>query len=209
MCAVIGYRSNSCTTKDLETIRRLFVESRIRGKHATGVSYLKDGKIFTIKESIPADRFIKKHDPKDWVDNGSITFIGHCRYSTSDLMYNQPIADSELSLVHNGVISQELPHNWSFIYGIECETRNDSELLFRTIKNGEPPSRWVGTSISCIWLTAENGIQYYRNGKRPLWKYEELDKLILTSTKDIAYRAGIIHGTERVRTKERDLQPEL
>lgn len=210
MCGVIGAKIHNVEEADLLLIRNLFKETRIRGKHATGVTFLKQGKLHTIKEPIPADDFIAKHNPADWVDSDNVlTFIAHARYSTSDLRYNQPIADDELSVVHNGVISQESPDSWSSLYGIECETKNDSELLFHTLKNGESPEYWQDASISTIWLTDDGSLQYSRNGKRPLWIFEDQRSLVLTSTKDIAKRAGIIYGTRRVDYEGRDLQPIL
>lgn len=209
MCAVIGVSINQPTDADLQTIRNLFFESRIRGRHATGVSYLKDGKLITIKEPIPADEFLQRHDPEDWTDGDLIRVIGHCRYSTSDLQYNQPIADEELSVVHNGVISQELPENWPKLYGVECETKNDTELLFHALKEGKSPEYWSDSSISTVWLTRNGELNYTRNGKRPMWVTEHERGVILTSTKDIAKRAGIIHGIRRVDYQGRDLQPTL
>lgn len=209
MCAVIGVKIKNPNAHDIQLVRNLFHESRIRGKHATGVTYYKEGVLNTIKESIPADEFIAKHNPKYWINGDSITFIGHCRYSTSDLNYNQPIADDALSLVHNGVISQELPSNWKDSYGIECETKNDSELLFHTLKQGHPPEYWKDASISSIWLTDQGIMSYNRNGKRPLWVFEDERYTILASTKDIMNRAGLIHGPKRVDYQGRDLQPSL
>lgn len=209
MCGVIGFKSDNVTDEDLVLVRKLFNETRVRGKHATGVSYIKDNVLHTIKEPIPADKFISKFDPADWVDGSSLTFIAHCRYSTSDLRYNQPIADEELSLVHNGVITQESPEEWESLYGIRTETKNDSELLFHTVKGGKEPRYWKDASISTIWLTASGELMYYRNGKRPLWETKDNGRIILTSTKDIANRAGIIYGTRRVDYSGRDLQPVL
>jgi glutamine phosphoribosylpyrophosphate amidotransferase len=209
MCGVLGAQIHNVTDADLTQIRNLFRETRIRGKHATGVTFLKQGELHTIKEPIPADEFILKYNPADWVDEGNITFIAHARYSTSDLRYNQPIADDTLSVVHNGVISQESPDSWLDLYGIECETKNDSELLFHTLQQGHTPDYWKDASISTIWLTKEGSLQYNRNGKRPLWAFEDTRSLILTSTKDIAKRAGIIYGSRRVNCEGRDLQPVL
>lgn len=209
MCAVIGVSIDQPTDADLSKIRNLFFESRIRGRHATGVTYQKDGKLITIKEPIPADEFLRSHDPKDWIDDNTIRLIGHCRYSTSDLEYNQPIADDDLSLVHNGVISQELPENWDKLYGIECKTKNDTELMFHTLKEGNSPEYWEESSISAIWLTKEGELNYTRNGKRPMWVSDHERGFIITSTKDIAKRAGIVHGVRRVDYEGRDLQPVL
>jgi len=62
MCAVIGLKLHNVTDDDLSQIRRIFHESQVRGMHATGVSFIKSGKVVTIKEPIPAKEFIKKHD---------------------------------------------------------------------------------------------------------------------------------------------------
>jgi len=207
MCGVLGASIQNVTAADLDTIRKLFYESQIRGKHATGVTYYKDGSLVTIKEPTSAEEFIKLHDPADWVDGDTLTFIGHCRYSTSDLRYNQPIADDTLSLVHNGVISQELPDNWESLYGFKTETKNDSELLFHTLKEGHEPEYWEDASISAIWLTDTGSISYNRNGKRPLWIYQSARRIILASTEDVLKRSGITSGVYKVSFEGNDLQP--
>ena len=204
MCAVIGIEISGVTAQDISSIRHLFIESRIRGKHATGVSYLKEGKVHTIKEPVDAVEFMENNNPADWVDeNGDIKAVAHCRYSTSDLRFNQPIADEGLSLVHNGVISQELPENWKELYELDCETANDSELLFRR----PDPTAWETASISALLLD-RNGIQYMRNGKRPLWTAEVDRGKIYSSTQDIIKRSGFkTLETSRVDYAGEDLQP--
>ena len=42
MCAILG-GDVELSEDNLDTIKNLFVESRIRGKHATGVAFLKGG----------------------------------------------------------------------------------------------------------------------------------------------------------------------
>ena len=207
MCGVIGFRSKNVTDEDLNLVRNLFKETVIRGRHATGVTCFQGNQLHTIKLPIPADEFINEFDPARWVDlDGSLTFIAHTRYSTSDLEYNQPISDETLSIVHNGIISQELPDNWKDLYGFECEGKNDSELLFRSIKAGNTPDYWESASISTIYLTDKGELSYYRNGKRPLWVFEDERSLILTSTKDIANRCGIL-GVNKVEFVGTDIQP--
>jgi len=198
VCAVIGI--DGVVSTDL--VRNIFLQSQIRGRHATGVSYLKHGKITTIKEPKPAEEFLDKHNPEDWYDGDRITMIGHCRYSTSDLQYNQPIANDEKAVVHNGVISQEMPENWEKLYGYKCETKNDSELLFHSWD----VKKWPDASIAAIFLD-QSGIQWARNGKRPLWiSWNDDLAIVITSTKDIASRAGM-KTIERVYYKGDDLQP--
>lgn len=204
MCAVIGISIHDVTESDIELIKRIFLESRIRGKHATGVSYIKGDAIVTFSLPVPADEFIEQFDFHDTINNGGINLIGHCRYSTSDLEYNQPIADGNKAIVHNGVISQELPENWEALYGIKCETKNDTELLLRT--EGNPFAAWPNASISAIVLYP-NELKVYRNGKRPLYETIVENGFILTSTKDIAHRAGVLGIAKKVEYKGTDLQP--
>lgn len=188
MCAVIGVKLLNVTRHDIEMVKDVFIESKIRGKHATGISYIKNGKIHTIKEPIPSDEFFEKYDISDFVDNGNMTLVGHCRYSTSDLEYNQPMTREGLSVVHNGVITQELPENWEEIYGYKCLTKNDSELL---LYSEDPLTEFSHMSMGVCELRQDETIRFYRNGKRPIYFTEFHNGVIITSTSDIAYRAGL------------------
>lgn len=182
MCAIIG-GDVDLTEDNLDIIKKLFVESRIRGKHATGVSYFKDG-IQTISDPIPADEFILKYNPLDWVSNGRIKFIAHCRYSTSDIRFNQPIANSTKSIVHNGVVTQDPPEMWDR-YGYDLETTNDSELIWHS---SEPLVEFPDASMAVLELHSNGTIRWYRNSKRPLYYSKEG---FIMSTKDIGLRAGV------------------
>jgi len=53
MCAVIGTSLTNPSIEDLDMVRNLFLESRIRGLHATGLSYVKQGKVVTLREINP------------------------------------------------------------------------------------------------------------------------------------------------------------
>lgn len=193
MCAIIGAYLNDPTASDLDTVKRVFLESRIRGMHATGISWVADGKVNTIKKPIPANEFIDKHmqDMTQYLDGGNLMMVGHCRYSTSDLQYNQPISNQSVSVVHNGVVTQEPPSNWETLYGYECATRNDTELLLHTIAEGECVLRsWAQSSLSVIELHEDQMI-FYRNGKRPMWLTSLENGSIITSTKNVPLRAEV------------------
>lgn len=188
MCAVIGVDLTDASSSDFDLVRNVFIESKIRGMHATGMSILSKGILKTFIESVPANEFtelknLEAHCGKD------IKLIGHCRYSTSDLLYNQPLFNDDVSIVHNGVISQELPENWEKLYDIKTKTKNDSELLLHTVHNN-PLVLWANSSISAIELHRSGLVRYYRNGKRPLYKTELKNGFILTSTSDIITRAS-------------------
>lgn len=212
MCGIIGAVLRKPTVEDFELIKRVFLESSIRGLHATGMSFLPhwSKKIQTIIEPKPAKYFVEVHLHKDNFEgllnqDGNLYLIGHCRYSTSDLEYNQPIYNNTLSVVHNGVISQELSHNWKRLYGYDTTTRNDSELLLHTIEAGkEPFKEWEDSSIAAIELHLSRKLVYYRNGKRPIYHSILENGIIVTSTSDIMARAS--KGAIQAKAVEKNLK---
>jgi len=189
VCSVIGALIRNPTSKDFESIRKVFLESKIRGMHATGMSILYNDKIQTFKESVPADKFVHLDNLEEMInDDGNLYLIGHCRYSTSDLLYNQPIANEKHSIVHNGVITQELSENWDKLFNYKCETKNDSELV---LHSGSPLEEYPDASMAVCELTVDRKLLAYRNGKRPLYLTHLPNGVIITSTADIPKRAGI------------------
>lgn len=192
MCSVIGTLIQNPTPKDFESIRKVFLESKIRGMHATGMSVVHNGNILTFKEAVPADKFVHLDNLEEMVnDDGNLYLIGHCRYSTSDLLYNQPIVNASTSIVHNGVISQHDPADWEVLHGYTCEGKNDTELLLRSLEHYNPLLHWKDASLSVCELNVDKTLRVYRNGKRPLYLTSLTNGVIITSTADIPKRAGI------------------
>jgi glutamine phosphoribosylpyrophosphate amidotransferase len=193
MCGVLGIAIKNFTKKDHDLVRGLFIQSMIRGKHATGVSYVKNGIVNTVKEPIPANEFISKQNLNEWVnEDGSLYCIGHIRYSTSDLRYNQPFATDRLGIVHNGVISQEPRDTWEETYGFETETANDSELILRALEQHKNPLQtFPNASMAVCTIEADKTITAFRNNERPLYCSIDERYSIFTSTKDIAKRSGL------------------
>ena len=198
MCAVIGAYLKKPSSKDLANLAKVFYESQIRGLHATGVSYIQDGEIKTIIDSKPAEEFLKLLDFKDCInEDGNLYLIGHCRYSTSDLKYNQPLYNNNFSIVHNGVVSQEMPENWEKLYGYKCSTRNDSELIVHTLGAKKSPLiEFPNSSMAVVELHKQKKLRFYRNGKRPIYFTSLPNGGIITSTKDISDRAGLSGAVE-------------
>jgi glutamine phosphoribosylpyrophosphate amidotransferase len=195
MCSVIGIVIKQPTVKDFQLVRNIFKGSKIRGMHATGMSFLPhwSKEIVTIKDAIPADKFVDVHLQDSSLidmisDDGVLYLIGHCRYSTSDLEYNQPLYTSEKSIVHNGVITQESPDKWKHTFGYDCITKNDSELV---LHSEDPLNQFHDMSMSVCELNIEKILRVYRNGKRPLYFTSVSNGVIITSTADIARRAGL------------------
>jgi glutamine phosphoribosylpyrophosphate amidotransferase len=191
MCALFGCDLEEVTQDNIRTIQRIALESQVRGKHATGISYIGKNGLETITEPVCAQEFLNVYDISDCVSDDCLTLIGHCRYSTSDIRYNQPLTNGSLAIVHNGVIEQSPPETWTK-FGYELETTNDSELVLRAIENKEQPlKKFPEASMAVLELRETGSMRYYRNGKRPLWKSEVENGFFLTSTKDIALRAGL------------------
>ena len=191
MCALLGCDLENVTKENLLTLRLIALESQIRGKHAFGLSYIGSKGLTTITKPVCAEDFLRMHSLNDCVYNDNLTLIGHCRYSTSDIRYNQPLTTGEVSIAHNGVIEQSPPETWAK-YGYHLTTNNDSEFVLRAVENGEQPlSRFPEASMSVLELRNDGVLRYYRNGKRPLWKSEVENGFFLTSTRDIALRSGL------------------
>lgn len=198
MCAVIGAYIQNPSEKDFLTIENVFRESSIRGLHATGVSWVRGDRIHTHIAKAPATEFLDQFDFKKIInEDGNLYLIGHCRYSTSDLNYNQPLYNDSVSIVHNGVVSQEMPENWERLYGYKCETLNDSELILHTLKAQKSPlEEFADASMAVVELYKERRLRFYRNGKRPIYFTSLPNAVIITSTKDIADRSGLLGSTE-------------
>lgn len=193
MCGVLGITIKDFKNEDCGLVRSLFHQSMIRGKHATGVSFVKENKIHTIKEPTPADIFIESQDIKKWInEDGNLYCIGHIRYSTSDLRYNQPFSNEKWAIAHNGVISQESPETWFETYKIKTETSNDSELILHAITEEQNPlTYFMPSSMAVCALNIEKKLVAFRNEARPLYFYNDDRKTIFTSTKNIAKRSGV------------------
>jgi len=189
MCGVIGVSLKDVSDTDINVIENVFRQSMIRGKHATGVSYVKHGKVHTDKEGIPVTEFFRTRNVKDWInEDGGIYLIGHIRYSTSDVRYNQPFDNGDLAIAHNGVISQEDPSTWEY----KCETANDSELILRALEhNAHPLWKYADRSMAVVTITSNKLLTGFRNHERPLWATTMPNGVIFTSTKDIALRSGL------------------
>ena len=192
MCAIIGCFLESPTQQQIEKLKALYVESQVRGKHATGYSMIRNGRIFTQKAAAPAEIFVESHFAEVQPGDYTLQLIGHCRYSTSDLRYNQPLHNlDELSIVHNGVIDQRPPVYWKD-WGYELQTQNDSELIWHSAFQGrEPLIEFPEASMAVGELHVDKGLRFYRNGKRPAWIVPQANGFFVCSTEDIAKRAGI------------------
>lgn len=199
MCGVIGCTILNFSESDVPLVEGLFRETMIRGKHATGVSYVKGGVVVTHTQPLPADEFIKQQNILDWKnEDGNLYFVGHIRYSTSDLRFNQPISNPDVAVSHNGVISQEPPEQWESMYGLKTTTANDSELILRAIENGDNPlEKFKESSMAVCSIQKNKVLNGYRNDLRPMYISYSDRMVVFTSTVNIPLRAGFKGTTKK------------
>jgi glutamine phosphoribosylpyrophosphate amidotransferase len=187
MCGIVGIVSLDKRPVKHERFNALMEEARIRGQHAHGYAYVDGDKVRIHSQAGP---FTKLPD-----DIETVALIGHCRYSTSDLLYNQPIGDDAMAVVHNGVISQSDPSTWYDEFGVKCSGRNDTEILFRLAQIDMSPLVAGGSQAACL-LTA-NYAMLWRNEYRPAYFSIYEGQLVFASTADILYRSlGVQGATE-------------
>jgi glutamine phosphoribosylpyrophosphate amidotransferase len=129
MCGVYGYIGNGAKFKDIERIALL---AETRGPHSFGFTYVKQGKIKTVKQhgKVSEDTEILRQL------EGASVVIGHARLATAgdfkNMNNNQPIhlpnPGMEVSVVQNGNVYdyRELyeKHNY------QPSTKNDTEALW-------------------------------------------------------------------------------
>jgi len=189
MCGVIGVYLDHVTPAQIEKVKKLILCSAIRGVHATGISYLRNGYVQTIKEHGPPEKFFEHQNIEGCIDNATLCLIAHTRYSTSDLRFNQPLGNPQIAICHNGVISQSAPENWEKEFNLKTKTANDSELILQSLNGGEHPLTKFQGSMAVCGITYKE-IFAFRNHERPLWYHQEENGAVFASTRDILLRSG-------------------
>ena len=193
MCAIVGAYLESPDEQQIETLKVLFVESQIRGKHQTGFAMrIWGNRIWRQTVDGSAERLVNEFDWSLPRSAPILELAGHCRYSTSDMRYPQPIKiHDRLALCHNGVVDQRSPEHWAE-YGYDLATANDSELLYRAADaEKQPLLEFPTASMAVCEVHGERGMRWYRNGKRPLYYSKVPNGYFICSTKDIGQRSGL------------------
>jgi glucosamine--fructose-6-phosphate aminotransferase (isomerizing) len=148
MCAIFGlafqnghHIRNTIMIKNI--VRRLFLESRIRGRDASGVSYVSPRGINVLKKDISAENFInlpEYDEQEDWGINEDTEFIiGHCRARTQGTernnVNNHPIVRDRVIGVHNGVIRNDHELFYTHTNNFCRNGEVDSEIIFALIEH--------------------------------------------------------------------------
>ena len=196
MCGVVGVSSKYDSNNQivLSNIHNLILESQIRGRHSTGVSFILDGKIKTIIEPLRASDFLKKHweEIRSDLGDSDIYLIGHTRYCTSGFEYNQPIYDDYFSVCVNGVITQADPEKWYDLFHVKTYNRNDAVIVLDRVRNNLSPLDIKSSnhvSLAAMVLHKGGTIKAMRNDSRPLYYYNYDKTTYFASTVSIFQRA--------------------
>lgn len=189
MCGILGFAGDN-TPKNRQLIKSLMLQLSLRGTHATGVAYQTVARVETLEASIPATEFLETF-PVEFMLPPSlkpIRLIGHTRYSTSDLLWNQPIDREGTAIVMNGVISQEPPDCWPGAGLFDYRTGNDAEIALLYALNGQ---RGMMPGSFAICELDDAGLICYRNTDRPLWWGHGEDYTVACSTRDALLRCKV------------------
>lgn len=192
MCGIVAAVFNDVTVDQLELIDIIMIESQVRGKHASGVTWHNGRELVRV---CPDDNVsVLGIHAKQMAERRVVRMIGHTRYSTSDLSVNQPLIDyksMDLSIAHNGIVDQEEPSTWEERHGLVCNTSNDSELVLRAMLSGQHPLyKFPEASLAVTWIDDRGKVGAFRNTKRPMWITYWDNGCIITSTRDIMLRAS-------------------
>ena len=195
MCGILGVYSNNLKLQK-ENINKLIFQSKIRGLHSFGTSYLLYNNIRTKKTlNYPDDKFLEECF-------FSKMLIYHNRYSTSgdwkNENNNQPISFDNISIAMNGVISMKTKDEFEKDFNVKCQTENDSEIFLRILQKTFNPVKTLkicNGSIATVFIYNKN-IYAIRNKHRPLHCFQFQGTNYVCSTNDIAYRALKIQTIE-------------
>lgn len=148
MCGICGlvYYGDKIPNRIIEyqfknIFAELFKASMVRGTDASGIIVLKEDKIYTYKDRLPADKLLDEKEVKEifaTIEMGTKTkaILGHTRSQTKGSarynVNNHPIIAGTIVGIHNGIISND---EVLFETNPNLKRRGqvDSEIIFRLI----------------------------------------------------------------------------
>jgi glutamine phosphoribosylpyrophosphate amidotransferase len=181
MCAIIGFISDNPTAIAVETLKKVFIESKIRGMHAYGYAAIQDGVLKEHKSNSLKPLLVSIDKPT--------RLIGHCRYSTSgdyrDMANNQPLRFGDEYLVFNGVIDMRTKAEMEAAHKIKMQSENDGEIMLQA----ENRLEMLKSGITFSGLTLKShALAFFRNEGRPAYKATRHGATYIASTADILRR---------------------
>ena len=200
MCGIAGYFSFGKKRPEKRILSNLLEETQIRGRDATGVSFMKGKALHVIKAAVSASEFVEKNE--DWLalEEKELPkyMIMHCRYKTkgdqANNMNNHPVFRDGLAIVHNGGISNDDDLYSEFKFSRDAQVDTEAILALLEDKKGEG---WSGMkeqisklrgsfAVAAIDTSQPDSICFFRHGNPIEFAIdEENDILYFASTENI------------------------
>jgi glucosamine 6-phosphate synthetase-like amidotransferase/phosphosugar isomerase protein len=207
MCAIYGfldYGKKSSHKQLTKLLRYLSVSAEVRGTDATGISYVKSGKLITFKKAKPA------HKVKLFFPKGTRAVIGHTRmttqgserYNYNNHPFNGCCGREKFALAHNGVLynDRELKRTYNLP---QTEIETDSYVAVQLLEQAEnidfPSIKAMAETVqgSFVFTILRNdGTLFLVKGNNPLTLYHSptLGLYVYASTKSILDNALQLAG---------------
>lgn len=137
MCGILGFMGygESIPEQAYRAFEDMFIESESRGRNASGIGYLKNGKLVVSKGAMSATNFLKTKEWAQVYKDRPTSMIAHTRLTTQGSEKfnenNHPVFDPKFGwgVVHNGTI-----WNDSELFGkhkLKRDGKVDSEIILR------------------------------------------------------------------------------
>lgn len=195
MCGVIAYFSPRANAADAASVLRLFLESKVRGRHAFGLAWHDGFELRTLRAHNQAPVVAQVIATVRSSLGSPCVLVGHTRYDTSGdwrtLANNQPLHINNVALAFNGVIDMRTRAEWEAETGERFETENDGEMFIKHLVSGGDPVAFVSArgSFAGCWFEDRRAF-VLRNSYRPLWYgVSPSGATLIASTRNILLRA--------------------
>ncbi len=219
MCAIFGfldYKGIIGNSVLKRLIKALSVEAEARGTDATGISYVKNGKMVTFKKAKPAHK-VRLYFPTD-----TKCVIGHTRFTTQGsekCNYNNHPFESEkgFALAHNGVLYNDRELRKKYMLP-DTKIETDSYIAVQLLEHFgganmaeiREMSELIEGSFVFTILRNDNTL-FLVKGTNPItiYHFSELGIYVYASTKEILEKAlkmiGFKHNHEEIKLTDGEI----
>jgi glucosamine 6-phosphate synthetase-like amidotransferase/phosphosugar isomerase protein len=212
MCGICGFVVDNAvgfknlTGRDVaddlsNLLKKLMVESRSRGTHASGVaSVSRELEVGLLKKDVSSDLFIRDRKFEEFcgkfLDEKTRTVIGHTRHETKgnnkNNYNNHPIFSGRVIGIHNGHINNDEDLWTKTGFKKERQGKVDSEVIFHLIdifaqKNGFK----IGNAIHSVSKQLEGSYAcavVHLQKPKYLWLFNRTSPIYLYSCKEVGLK---------------------
>lgn len=202
MCGIYGYKGKVIEKKKklvTKLMKRLAIETEVRGIHSTGYFAVNDEYVYTEKDTCKASEFVKdSFIKKRIVDDNCSIFIGHNRNASIGKISRvnaHPFSSDNYTMVHNGTVKENDLLLEKYKVKSKLKGTTDSETILKILDKTKNLKK-VLTEISCYSLVIydheKDKLFFARDHMRPLYVADFRKMLgiwVFASTKKILQKA--------------------